>query len=141
MTTPDPSVPGGARVVVWDEHGVKALSSHSDPHSALAHMVSAGYTEPAPGSYAEYSQSPDWDWLDQWAKAASSGDDTALDSFYRERPHPAARAERLNDTANGTERHGRQLDEAIGDEQSLEDTDDEATRDMDVESPVAADRD
>lgn len=111
MTTPDPSTPGGARVVTWDESGPKTHSSHPDPHTALAQMVAAGYTDPAPGSYAEHSQSPDWDWLHKWAQHASSGDDTALSQFHSERPHPAARAARQS--GDLPKNHSEQLDRAV----------------------------
>jgi len=114
ITTPDPDVAGGARVVIFTGSGIRAMSSHPEPHSALAHMVAAGFTDPAPGSYAECSASPDWDWLHTWAKSVSSGDDGELDQFHRERPHPASRAARINDESDPVQRHSSQLDQAVG---------------------------
>lgn len=99
ILTPDPDNESGARVMVYGPHGVMSQSSHPSPSEALSHMATNGYTEPAPGSYAERCKSDNWNWLHQWSRRTSAGDEgreepdarsrhnkrltEVIDSYYR----------------------------------------------------------
>ena len=132
MTTPDPDKSGAARVTTYGPRGVRGHSHHETPGDAVMHMAAAGFTEPAPGSYAEHSESPDWDWHHQATHAASTanglraaGQQDAADDhesqFYGDNPHPAASQQRRGERQGADEpSHGAELDGAV--EQEATDT-------------------
>lgn len=126
MTTPNPDKPGAARVTTYGPRGVRGHSHHDTPRAAVMHMAAAGFTEPAPGSYAEHTNGAEWNWHHDAAIALSQGnayrrdgDERMADQyegqFYAANPHPGAAQQRRAERQDGetTDRHGAELDEQV----------------------------